>query len=76
MMGNNPSDFIRLFIHHFLGTVEDGLFVSDSLCTAAPSSRKKIGELMAVGEGSIVHRLVSRVSLISSSSVKTANNEM
>ena len=38
---------------------EDGLSVSDSLCTAAPSPQKKIEEGVSVGEGAIVHRLVS-----------------
>ena len=37
--------------------VGDGLSVSDSLCTAAPSD--EIGEGMTVGEGVTVYRLVS-----------------
>ena len=49
---NNAPDFIRLF--------DDGLFISDSLCTTASSlKKKKIGEGVSVGEGATVHRLVS-----------------
>ena len=47
---NNPRDFIRQF--------EDGLSVSDSLCTAAPSPQKRIGEGVSVGEGATVHETV------------------
>ena len=37
-----------------------GLSVPDSLCTAAPSPQKKIGEGVSVGGGgATVHRLVS-----------------
>ena len=43
----------------FDGQFEDGLSVSDSLRTAAPSPQKKIGEGVSVGEGAIVHRPVS-----------------
>ena len=48
---NNPRDFIRQF--------EDGLSVSDSLYTAAPSPQKKIGEGVSVGEGATMHEPVS-----------------
>ena len=33
----------------FVGQFEDGLSVSDTLCTAAPSPQKKIGEGVSVG---------------------------
>ena len=36
---------------NFDGQFEDGLSVSDSLCTAAPSPSEKIGEGMSVGRG-------------------------
>ena len=43
---------IRLTLSaNFDGQFEDGLSVSDSLCTAAPSPSEKIGEGMSVGEG-------------------------
>ena len=41
---------------NFDGQFEDGLSLSDSLCTAAS---QKIGEGVSVGEGATVHRLVS-----------------
>ena len=45
---------------NFDGQFEDGLSISDSLCTAAPSPQKKIEEMVSVGEGATVHRLGSR----------------
>ena len=39
---------LTLFVN-FDGQFEDGLSVSDSLCTAAPSPQKKIGEGVSVG---------------------------
>ena len=36
---------------NFDGQFEDGLSVSDSLCTAAPSPSEKIGEGMSAGGG-------------------------
>ena len=45
----NPSDLIY---SNFDGQVEDGLSISaESLCTAAPSLQKKIGEGVSVGGG-------------------------
>ena len=41
---------------NFDGQFEDGLSVSDSLCTAAS---EKIGEGVSVGQVATVHRLVS-----------------
>ena len=55
---------------------EDGLSVSDSLCTAAPFSQKKSEKGCLWGRGTTVHRLVSDGWSISGSCVKTANNKM
>ena len=44
---------------NFDGQFEDGLSLSDTLCTAAPSPQKKIGEGVSVEKGATVHRLVS-----------------
>ena len=55
---------------------EDGLSVSDSLCTAAPFSQKKSEKGCLWGRGTTVHRLVSDGQSICNSSVKTANNKM
>ena len=44
---------------NFDGQFEDGLSVSDSLCTAHPLPSEKIGEGVCVGEGATVHRLIS-----------------
>ena len=42
----------------FDGQFEDGLSVSDSLWTSAPTPQKKIGEAVSVGEGATVHRRI------------------
>ena len=56
--------------------LKTGLSVPCSLCTAAPSPQKKIGEGVSVEEGETVHRLVSDGWCISSSSEKRANNKI
>ena len=49
---NDPPDFIRLF--------DDGLSISDSLCTTASSLKKKKNRRRGVcGGGATVYRLVS-----------------
>ena len=55
---NNPPDFI----HQFDGQFEDGLSISESLCTAAPPLRKyrrRTREGVSVGERVTLHRPVS-----------------
>ena len=49
--------YVRMaeFLSSLDGQFADGLSVSDSLCTAAPSPQKKIGEGVSVGEGATVH---------------------
>ena len=54
---------IRLTLSaNFDGQFEDGLSVSDTLCTAAPSPSEKIGEGMYVGEGGGEGTTVPRLS--------------
>ena len=45
------------FIRQFDGQFEDGSSFSDSMCTAAPLHREKMGEGVSVGEGANVYSI-------------------
>ena len=58
--GFNFEWTIRLTLSvNFDEQFEDGLSLSDSLCTAAPPPQKKIREGVSVGEGATIHKPVS-----------------